>query len=86
MCSLLISAELHQTFTNTCDIRQFSLLLGDRSYVLVYRNTCGVTTVLCTAKLEHNYFSPVAWDLRCAVSAGIHRENPEDKSKEAEFI
>lgn len=65
---------------------ELSLLLGDRSYMVIHRNICRVTTVFYTAKPEHNCFSPVAWDLHCARRAGIHRENPQDKIKEMEFI
>lgn len=50
------------------------------------KNTCWVTTVLYAAKLEHNCFSPVAWDLHCTRRDGVHGENPEDKTKETEFI
>lgn len=44
---------------------QLSLLFADRSYILAYRNTCWVTTVLCRARCEHNYFSLAIWNYNC---------------------
>lgn len=65
---------------------ELSLLFGDGSSVLVYRNTCWGTTALYTAKLERNCSSPAAWDLHCARRAGIHRENPKEKAEETTLI
>lgn len=54
--------------------------------MLLYRNTCWVTTVLYAAEFGNNCFSPAAWDLQCVRRAGIHRVNPKHKAKEAELI
>lgn len=72
--------------TNACDLidetqRELSLLFGDRSYTLAYRNTCWLTAVLRRAKFEHIYFSVAVWNSDCARRAGIHREKHKDKNQ-----